>query len=83
MKRLLRVRGPTFEDAVIVCHCQVVSDSKVAAAIDAGARTLGGLCRTTGAGRSCGACVFSLKRLLCEHGNPLSAMPPEVEVAAS
>ena len=54
---------------MIVCHCQVVGDSKVAAAIDAGARTPGGLCRSTGAGRSCGACVFSLKRLLCDDGN--------------
>lgn len=68
---------------MIVCHCQVVSDRDVAAAIDVGARTLGAVCRSTGAGRSCGACVFSLKRLLCEHGNPLPAMPPEVEVAAS
>jgi bacterioferritin-associated ferredoxin len=68
---------------VIVCHCQVVNDGKVAAAIEAGARTLAGVCRSTGAGKNCGACVFSLKRLLCEHGNPLSALSPEVEVAAS
>jgi bacterioferritin-associated ferredoxin len=68
---------------VIVCHCQVVNDGKVTAAIEAGARTLAGLCRSTGAGKNCGACVFSLKRLLCEHGNPLSALSPEVEVAAS
>ena len=68
---------------MIVCHCQVVSDGKVTAAIEAGARTLAGVCRSTGAGKNCGACVFSLKRLLCEHGNPLSALSPEVEVAAS
>jgi bacterioferritin-associated ferredoxin len=68
---------------VIVCQCQVVSDGKVASAIEAGARTLAALCRTTGAGTTCGSCVFSLKRLLCEHGNPLSARPPEVHVAAS
>jgi bacterioferritin-associated ferredoxin len=68
---------------VIVCHCHVVNDGKVAAAIEAGARTLAGVCRSTGAGKNCGACVFSLKRLLCEHGNPLPALSPEVEVAAS
>lgn len=68
---------------MIVCHCRVVSDGKVANAIESGARTLADICRSTGAGRDCGACVFSLKRLLCEHGRPLPAMPPEVEVAAS
>jgi bacterioferritin-associated ferredoxin len=68
---------------VIICHCQVVSDGKVTSAIESGARTLAGICRSTGAGKDCGACVFSLKRLLCEHGTSLSAMPPEVEVAAS
>ena len=67
---------------MIVCHCQVVSDGKVADAIESGARTLAGICRSTGAGKNCGACVFSLKRLLCEHGGPLPTMP-EVEVAAS
>ena len=68
---------------VIVCHCQVVSDSTVVDAIDSGARTLAGLCRSTGAGKNCGSCVFSLKRLLCEHGRLLSPLSPEVEVAAS
>jgi bacterioferritin-associated ferredoxin len=68
---------------MIVCHCQVVSDGKVVDAIESGARTLSGICRSTGAGKNCGACVFSLKRLLCEHGRPLPALPPEVEVAAS
>ena len=67
---------------MIVCHCQVVNDRKVTAAIAAGARTLAGVCRSTGAGRRCGACVFSLKRLLCEHGNPLAAVSREVQVPA-
>jgi bacterioferritin-associated ferredoxin len=76
---------------VIVCHCRVVTDRVVAAAVDEGARSLAQVCRSTGAGQDCGACVFSLKRLVCEHGQALvttSASPfsdnlPEVDVAAS
>jgi bacterioferritin-associated ferredoxin len=68
---------------VIVCHCEVVNDRAVVEAIDNGARTVAQVCRSTGAGKNCGSCVFSLKRLLCEH-EPVSASPmPEVEVAAS
>jgi len=75
---------------MIVCHCNVVNDRTVTEAIDAGARTLAGLCAATGAARNCGSCVFSVKRLLCEH-EP-AAVPGfcaasfealEVEVAAS
>ena len=68
---------------MIVCHCGVVNDQAVSRAIDEGARTLSGVCRTTGAGRDCGACVFSLKRLLCEHQGSVAALSPEVHVAAS
>lgn len=58
---------------MIVCHCEVVSDREVVESIDGGARTLAQVCRATGAGRNCGGCVFSLKRLLCEHGKSVSA----------
>ena len=57
---------------MIVCHCRVVSDRTVVAAVQAGARSLSSVCRETGAGRDCGACVFSLKRLVCEHGTPVT-----------
>ena len=67
---------------MIVCHCAVVSDRDVADAWDRGARTLGQACRATGAGTDCGACVFSLKRLLCEHGVSVSSSL-EVADAAS
>ena len=53
---------------MIVCHCAVVSDSAVAAALTSGARSVAQVCRATGAGRDCGSCVFSLKALLCDHG---------------
>ncbi len=66
---------------MIVCHCHVVNDGAVVQSIKGGARTLANVCKSTGAGRDCGACVFSLKRLLCEH-EPSSASA-EVEVAAS
>jgi bacterioferritin-associated ferredoxin len=52
---------------VIVCHCHVVNDAAIRDAVDAGARSLSSVCRTTGAGRDCGACVFSVRRLVCEH----------------
>lgn len=70
---------------MIVCHCRVVTDRQVADAVDRGARSLAGLCRSTGAGQDCGACVFSLKRLVCEHGAALPSTPglSEVHVAAS
>jgi len=68
---------------VIVCHCRVVSDRAVADALRDGARSLAAVCRSTGAGQDCGACVFSLKRLVCEHGASLIAPSPEVDVAAS
>ncbi len=69
---------------MIVCHCKVLSDRDVAAAIDSGARSVRQLCGATGAGKDCGGCVFSLKRLLCEHGAVLSAVSPvpEAEGAA-
>jgi bacterioferritin-associated ferredoxin len=78
---------PYLRGAMIVCHCAVVSDRSVTAAVQAGARTLSGVCRSTGAGKNCGACVFSLRRLLCEHAPTditVSDSPePEVSVAAS
>ena len=68
---------------MIVCHCRVVTDRAVVDAVRDGARSLAGVCRSTGAGQDCGACVFSLKRLVCEHGASLIAPSPEVDVAAS
>jgi bacterioferritin-associated ferredoxin len=52
---------------VIVCHCRVVNDDAVGRAIGQGARTVSQICGATGAGRDCGSCVFTLKRLLCQH----------------
>jgi bacterioferritin-associated ferredoxin len=76
---------------VIVCHCRVVTDRQVTQAVERGARSLSGVCRSTGAGQDCGSCVFSVRRLLCEHedaraaglaSQPVPALS-EVDVAAS
>jgi bacterioferritin-associated ferredoxin len=68
---------------VIVCHCMVVNDDDVDRAVANGARTLAQVCGATGAGRNCGSCVFTLKRLLCEHETSTTVSVLEVEGAAS
>ena len=52
---------------MIVCQCAVVSDRVVTEAVATGARSLAQVCRATGAGRDCGACVLSVKRVITEH----------------
>jgi bacterioferritin-associated ferredoxin len=68
---------------VIVCHCRVVSDADLVEALDNGARTLGDACRRTGAAQECGTCVFSVRKVLCEH--VARGLPPrqEATLAAS
>ena len=68
---------------MIVCHCRVVSDREVTRAVDEGARSLAAVCRATGAGRDCGACVLSVKRLLCQHQPSRIDVASEVGYAAS
>ncbi|MDP3893510.1 bacterioferritin-associated ferredoxin [Nocardioides sp.] len=68
---------------MIVCHCEVVSDRQVTRAIDEGARTVATVCRATGAGKSCGSCIFTVKRLLCHHEEAGRVAFVEVEGAAS
>nr|WP_246051035.1 (2Fe-2S)-binding protein [Nocardioides guangzhouensis] len=50
-----------------MCHCRVVSDRAITAAVAEGARTVAAACKATGAGRDCGTCVFSVRALLCQH----------------
>lgn len=52
---------------MIVCHCRVVNDTTVRAAVEGGATTLAKVCQSTGAGQDCGCCVFAVKALLCEY----------------
>lgn len=65
---------------VIICHCGVVSDRKVIECIQDGARTVANVAKCTGAGKGCGVCIHSLRRLLCEH--EAMSLPTEVEIAA-
>ena len=58
---------------MIVCHCTVVTDRAISDAVTSGARTLGQVCQSTGAGKDCGACVFSVKRLMCNAEHHLAA----------
>ena len=50
-----------------VCHCAVVTDSDILESIANGARCVADVARQTGAGRTCGNCVSSLRDLVCQH----------------
>ncbi|MBM6405901.1 (2Fe-2S)-binding protein [Phycicoccus sp. CSK15P-2] len=52
---------------MIICHCRVVNDAAITAALDAGSTSLAEVCRATGAGTDCGGCVFAVKAIVCEH----------------
>jgi len=68
---------------VIVCHCRVVTDQQVKRAVANGAHSVAQVCGATGAGRDCGSCVFSVKRLLCKHEASEQVSLLEVDGAAS
>ena len=50
-----------------VCHCAVVTDGDILESIANGARCVADVARQTGAGRTCGNCVSSLRDLVCQH----------------
>lgn len=67
---------------MILCHCHFVTDRTVATAVRGGARTLAGVCQSTGAGRDCGACVFSVKQTINQvEATALVPAAAEAEVA--
>jgi bacterioferritin-associated ferredoxin len=66
---------------MIVCHCQRVTERRVAKAVKAGCSSLSDLGRQTGAGRGCGGCVPSLKALIEKHLAPIDRMEPAHEAA--
>ncbi|WP_051277239.1 bacterioferritin-associated ferredoxin [Marmoricola sp. URHB0036] len=79
---------------MIFCHCAVVGDREVAEAVAAGADTVASVCKATGAGQQCGSCIFSVRRVLCDHqakGQASASAPDQghpapaigVQVAAS
>ena len=72
---------------MIICQCAVVSDRSVAEAVAAGARTMAQACRATSAGRDCGSCVFTVKRVftrvMTEHRHNVAGAVTEVCDACS
>ena len=66
--------GPrTDEEApVLICHCNVVSDRAVRAAISAGATQVEQITALCGAGGECGGCVPSIEALLEDAGIAVS-----------
>ena len=52
---------------MVVCHCAVVNCRAIAGAVENGAHTLASVCAQTGAGRDCGGCVFTVRRIMCHH----------------
>jgi bacterioferritin-associated ferredoxin len=55
---------------MVVCHCERVSERRIAKAVRSGCTSLGAVCRDTGAGQGCGCCVSSLRTLIEKHREP-------------
>ena len=72
-----------------VCHCNVVTDRDILESIANGARCVADVARETGAGRTCGNCIGSLRDLVCQHcpvraeSRSDQAAEREVEVAGA
>ena len=61
---------------MIICQCAVVSDRAVTEVVASGARTLAHVCRATNAGRDCGSCVHTVKRVIIEHRDRGAGLVP-------
>lgn len=55
---------------MIVCHCAVVTDHEVRAAIHAGATDVCALAEACGTSRACGGCLPAIRSELAAHGLP-------------
>lgn len=53
---------------MFVCHCVVVTDREIDAAVDCGARDECAIAQFCGAGSVCGACLPSVRALLRRRG---------------
>lgn len=51
---------------MLVCHCKVVTDREIRAAVDAGARDEFDVAAACGAGTDCGGCIPTVQQLLGE-----------------
>jgi bacterioferritin-associated ferredoxin len=66
-----------------VCHCNVVTDRDVLESIANGARCVADVARETGAGRTCGNCISSLRDLVCQHRSVLDKRSAEREMGVA
>ena len=62
---------------MLVCHCRVVSDRQIDAAVAAGAHDARSVVRATHAGTGCGGCLGSLRARIEE------ALAPQRQPAAA
>jgi bacterioferritin-associated ferredoxin len=51
---------------LLVCHCKVVTDRQIRAAVEAGARDEFDVAAACGAGVECGGCIPTVQKLLRE-----------------
>lgn len=65
---------------MIVCHCEVVTDRDIRAAIDAGAHDHSSIAEACGAGRHCLGCTPAVEDLLADAA--LACRSPEALRAA-
>jgi bacterioferritin-associated ferredoxin len=66
---------------MIVCHCERVTDRRVAMAVKGGCTSVSEVGRDTSAGRGCGGCVSSLRALIERFLAPTDRMEPTHEAA--
>lgn len=66
---------------MLVCHCKVVSDRQVRAAIAGGARDEFDIAEVCGAGSICGGCVPAVTALLARAGCESGCSVPALRVA--
>jgi bacterioferritin-associated ferredoxin len=52
---------------MLICHCRVVTDRVIRAAIASGARTPAEVARFCRAGTGCNGCRYAVRELLSEH----------------
>lgn len=55
---------------MIVCHCAVVTDHEIRAAVDDGATDICSLAETCGTSRACGGCLPAIRSELATRGLP-------------
>ena len=58
---------------MIVCHCKVVNDKKIAAAIDSGALHVDEVSAACGAGSDCSGCHDKIREMI-DAGDPRLAL---------